>query len=65
MNALAVHGPDNELPPRTVVQRVLDSFAEFLMRQELRVISRDQTARADITSVDQPSNTIERSSTNP
>jgi hypothetical protein len=52
-------------PPRNVVQRTMDALAVFLMRQELRVIARDQTARATITNVAQPSNTNDRSSTNP
>ena len=56
---------DTPEPPRSVVQRTIDALAVFLMRQELRVIARDQTARATITNVAQPSNTNDLSSTNP
>ena len=52
-------------PRRGVVERTMDALATFLMRQELRVIARNQDARATITSVAQPSNTNDRSSINP
>jgi len=65
MAALAFDGTPEPAPQRNRMQRILDALAEWLMRQELRVISRDQTARATIASVTQPSSTNERSSTNP
>lgn len=65
MAALAYKKANPSEPRRSVVERTVDALATFLMRQELRVIARDQTARATITSVAQPSNTNDRSSISP
>jgi hypothetical protein len=66
MAALAYKDQSSSEPRRSVVERTVDALAAFLLRQEMRVIARgDQSARATITSVAQPSNTNERSSTNP
>ena len=43
----------------------MDALATFLMRQELRVIARNQDARATITSVAQPSSTMRPFELNP
>jgi hypothetical protein len=65
MAALAYKEAPRGEPQRSVVERTMDALATFLMRQELRVIARNQDARATITSVAQPSNTNDRSSINP
>jgi hypothetical protein len=66
MAALAYKDQPSSEPRRSVVERTVDALATFLMRQELRVIARgDQSARAAITNVAQPSNTNDRCSTNP
>jgi hypothetical protein len=65
MAALAYNETPAAEPSRNVVQRTMDALATFLMRQELRVIARNQTARATITSVSQPSSSNDLSSTNP
>jgi hypothetical protein len=65
MAALAYKETPAAEPPRNVVQRTMDALATFLMRQELRVIARNQTARATITNVAQPSSSNDLSSTNP
>ena len=65
MAALAYKEAPSGEPRRSVVERTMDALATFLMRQELRVIARNQDARATITNVAQPSNTNDRSSINP
>ena len=45
--------------------RALDAFAEWQMRQQMRVISRDHRLRATSTKVTQPSSVIDRSSASP
>ncbi len=45
--------------------RVLDALAEWQMRQQMRVISRDHRLRAASTKVTQPSSKIDRSSASP
>jgi hypothetical protein len=40
MAALAYDGTDSEAPRRNALLHVLDVLAEWLMRQELRVITR-------------------------
>ena len=53
-------------PPRGRVLRMLDAWAEWQMRQSVRVISRgDQRLRATMTRVIQPSTEIDRSKTSP
>jgi hypothetical protein len=44
---------------------VLDALAEWQMRQQMRVISRNHRLRAASTKLTQPSSVIERSSTSP
>ena len=66
MAALAYDVTDPVEPgSRNLLLRMADWFAEQHMRNSHRLISRGQDARADITSVTQPSSTIERSSTRP
>jgi hypothetical protein len=65
MAALAYKEKNSVEPSRNVIERTVDALAAFLMRQELRVIARNQTARATMTNVAQPSNTNDLSNTNP
>ena len=65
MAALAYQDTISAERRRSVVERTMDALATFLMRQELRVIARDQTARAAMTRVAQPSSTNDPSSTKP
>ena len=65
MAALAYKEAPSGEPRPGMVQRAMDALAVFLMRQELRVIARNQDARATITNVAPPSSTNDRSSTNP
>ena len=65
MAALAYQDTNSAERRRGVVGRTMDALATFLMRQELRVIARDQTARAAMTRVAQPSSTNDPSSTKP
>ena len=65
MAALAYQDTNSAERRRSVVERTMDALATFLMRQELRVITRDQTPRAAMTRVAQPSSTNDPSSTKP
>src|SRR5262249_42655025 len=58
------HRPDSA-DQRGFLLRWIDNFAEWQMRHAYGVINRVQTDKATITSVTQPSNANERSSTKP
>ena len=67
MAALTFGTPDSpEAPPaRGGFLRLLDTLAEWHMRQSHRVISRAQPLSATMTGVNQPSSGNERSSISP
>lgn len=46
MAAVAINGasPAQSMPPKNVLLRVLDTLAEWLMQQELRIISRGRSS---------------------
>ena len=52
-------------PDRGAFLRMLDTLAEWHMRQSHRVISRAQPLSATMTGVNQPSSANDRSSINP
>jgi hypothetical protein len=67
MAPLAYSGCKNPdpMPSRSILLRMLDTFAEWQMRHSHSVISRGHADSATISGVTQPSSTNERSSISP
>ena len=67
MGSLACQPPEpsEAAPDRGAFLRMLDTLAEWHMRQSHRVISRAQPLSATMTGVNQPSSENERSSISP
>jgi hypothetical protein len=57
--------PPETAPERSAFLRMLDTLAEWHMRQSHRVISRAQPLSATMTGVNQPSSGNERSNISP
>jgi hypothetical protein len=56
MAAVAVDGdtPVEPAPPKNVLLRIVDALAEWLMREELRIISRSNRAQVEDGEQPQP-----------